>query len=290
MTRKFLGFGLGLRIPHYQYILEHRPAVDWFEVISENYMVPGGKPMYYLHAVREHYPMVLHGVSMSIGSTDPINLDYLKALKTLIQDIEPEWVSDHLCWTSLGGINSHDLLPLPYNTEALDHVVERVGQVQDFLDREILLENVSSYLTYRESEIPEWVFYNEVCTRAGCRMLFDINNVYVSSRNHCFDPLEYIEGVNPELVQQFHLAGHMDFGDYIVDTHDHDVPDPVWSLYAAALRRFGAVSTMIERDDDIPDFGTLFAELEYARGIARGVLGGEIAHRTTRMQTDVAAG
>ena len=273
MDRKFLGFGLGLRVPHYAYILENRPAVDWFEILSENYMVAGGKPVHYLHAIREDYPMVMHGVSLSIGSTDPLNTNYLKGLKTLIRDVEPEWISDHLCWTSLGEINSHDLLPLPYNQEALEHVVSRVQQVQEFLGRTLLLENVSSYISYRESEMTEWAFFNEVCTRAGCRMLLDINNIYVSARNHGFDPIDYLNGITPELVQQFHLAGHSDFGDYIIDTHDHDVPDPVWSLYGEALQRFGAVSTMIERDDDIPEFPVLFAELEHARAIARETLG-----------------
>jgi len=273
MSREFLGFGLGLRVPHYAYILENRPAVDWFEILSENYMIAGGKPVHYLHAIREHYPMVMHGVSLSIGSTDPVNTDYLKGLKTLIRDVEPEWISDHLCWTSLGEINSHDLLPLPYNQEALEHVVSRVQQVQEFLGRTLLLENVSSYISYRESEMTEWAFFNEVCTRAGCRMLLDINNIYVSARNHGFDPIDYLNGITPALVQQFHLAGHSDFGDYIIDTHDHDVPDPVWSLYGEALQRFGAVSTMIERDDDIPAFPVLFAELEHARAIARKTLG-----------------
>ena len=290
MVQESLGFGLGLRVPHYEYILENRPSVDWFEIISENYMVAGGKPKHYLHAIREHYPMVMHGVSMSIGSTDPINVDYLKGLKTLIREIEPEWISDHLCWTSLGEINSHDLLPLPYNREALDHVVSRVQQVQEFLGRMLLLENVSSYISYRESEMTEWEFFEEVCTRSGCRMLLDVNNIYVSARNHGFDPVDYLNGITPQRVQQFHLAGHSDFGDYVIDTHDHDVPDPVWSLYGKALRRFGAVSTMIERDDDIPEFPVLFAELEHARAIARETLGNTILPDTSTVRSHVATG
>lgn len=289
MSRKFLGFGLGLRVPHYAYILEHRPAVDWFEILSENYMVAGGKPIYYLHAIREHYPLVMHGVSLSIGSTDPLNTNYLKGLKTLIRDVEPEWISDHLCWTSLGEINSHDLLPLPYTQEALEHVVSRIQQVQEFLGRTLLLENVSSYISYRESEMTEWAFFNEVCTRAGCRMLLDINNIYVSARNHGFDPIVYLNGITPQRVQQFHLAGHSDFGDYIIDTHDHDVPDPVWSLYREALQRFGAVSTMIERDDDIPEFPVLFAELEHARDIARETLGSATVPGAKQPTSHVAA-
>lgn len=273
VSRRFLGFGLGLRVPHYDYILEHRPAVDWFEIISENYMVAGGKPRHYLYAIRELYPLVMHGVSLSIGSPDPLDTAYLKALKTLVRDVEPEWVSDHLCWTALGGVNSHDLLPLPYTQEALDHVVGRLQQVQDFLGREILLENVSSYVSYRESEMSEWTFFDEVCARSGCRMLLDVNNIYVSARNHDFDPLAYLDGISAQRVQQIHLAGHSDFGDYVIDTHDHDVPDPVWTLYREALNRFGPVSSMIERDDDIPEFPALFAELEQARAIARDVLG-----------------
>jgi len=272
MERHFLGFGLGLRIDHFHHVLEHRPAVDWFEIISENFMVAGGKPRYYLHAIREHYPMVMHGVSLSIGSTDPLDYDYLRTLKTLMQDVQPAWVSDHLCWTAVNGFNSHDLVPLPYTEEAIDHVVGRVQQVQDFLGRQILLENVSSYLNFAESQLTEWEFFNAVAERADCRILLDINNIYVSSRNHSFDPLTYVNAITPARVQQFHLAGGTDYGDYVIDTHDQDVSDPVWALYAAALQRFGAVSTMIERDGNIPGFADLFAELEQARRIARDTL------------------
>jgi len=290
MDARYLGFGLGLRVPHYEYILENLPPVDWFEVISENYMVAGGKPIHYLRAIREHYPIAMHGVSMSIGSTDPLNTEYLKGLKALIRDIEPEWVSDHLCWTSLGGINSHDLLPMPYNEEALDHLVSRIRQVQDMLGRTMLFENVSSYIGYRESEMTEWEFFDEVCRRAGCKMLLDINNIYVSARNHGFDPVDYLDGITPERVQQFHLAGHSDFGDYIVDTHDHAVPDPVWGLYAEALKRFGPVSTMIERDDRIPEFPVLYAELEQARAIALETLEDAGEPGAEASETHVAAG
>lgn len=265
-ARPFLGFGLGLRTSHFQYVLENQPKVDWFEIISENFMVAGGKPKHYLHSIRENYPMVMHGVSLSIGSTERLDIDYLKELKTLANEIQPEWISDHLCWTSINGKNSHDLLPLPYTEEAMQHVVTRLKQVQDFLGRQILLENVSSYLTYKESgDIPEWEFYSEVCERADCLQLFDVNNIYVSARNHNFDPRRYIDHMNPERVWQFHLAGHSDYGDYVIDTHDHDVADPVWELYSYALKRFGPVSTMIERDDDIPEFEVLFSELNQAR-------------------------
>ena len=268
MQHPFLGFGLGLRTQHFHHVLEQQPAVDWFEVLSENYMIAGGKPRYYLQAIGEQYPLVMHGVSLSIGSTDPLDMDYLKKLKQLSQDVEPAWISDHLCWTSVGNINSHDLLPLPYTEEAIDHVASRVRQVQDFLGRQILLENVSSYLTYQDSDISEWAFFNEVVKRADCLMLLDINNIYVSARNHGFTAEDYLQSVDPARVQQFHLAGHSDYGDYVIDTHDHPVVDPVWDLYRKAVQRFGAVSTMIERDDNIPDFPELEAELDQARKIA----------------------
>lgn len=271
-AKPFLGFGLGLRTDHYQHILDHRPAVDWFEIISENFMVAGGKPRFYLHGIREHYPVVMHGVSLSIGTTDPLDMAYLRQLKILANDVQPMWISDHLCFTSAGGINSHDLLPLPYDEQTIRHVVDRVHQVQDFLGRRILLENVSSYLTYQQSAMEEWQFYTEIVERADCHMLLDINNIYVSARNHNFDPVQYLQGINPDRVYQFHLAGHTDHGDYIVDTHDHDVPDTVWDLYVEALKICGPISTMIERDDNIPAFLELFEELQHARQLALDTL------------------
>jgi hypothetical protein len=268
-----LGFGLGLRLDHYEAILESRPRnVDWFEAISENYLVPGGKPLYYLDRVRREYPIVLHGVSLSIGSKDPLDFDYLAKLKGLIARIEPPWVSDHLCFTGAGGKNLHDLLPLPYTEEAVRHVADRVVQVQEYLGRRILLENVSSYITYRSSEMTEWDFLRAVCERADCDILLDVNNIYVSSINHEFDPREYLAAVPVARVRQFHLAGHEDHGDYIVDTHDHPIVDPVWALYAEAVRRFPDVSTMIERDDNIPPLDELLVELDEARAIARRAL------------------
>lgn len=263
-----LGFGLGLRIDHYQTVLDTRPAVDWFEVITENYLVPGGKPLHFLRRIREHYPMVMHGVSMSIGSADSLNRDYLQQVKQLAADLEPAWISDHLCWTQAGGTNTHDLMPLPYTEEALDHVVQRVKQVQDILDRRLLLENVSSYVTYTDSCMNEWQFLAEIARRADCLILLDINNIFVSAFNHGFDPLDYINAIPIDRVQQFHLAGHSNMGHYIIDTHDHPVIDSVWDLYRKAVRRFGEVSTMIERDDFIPPFDELFAELQVARRIA----------------------
>ncbi|WP_137226106.1 DUF692 domain-containing protein [Shewanella sp. MEBiC00475] len=269
ITEDFLGFGLGLRTDHFEHILQHQPDIDWFEVLSENYLVAGGKPRYYLEAIAEQYPVVMHGVSMSIGSTDPLDMDYLKALKKLNNDIQPKWISDHICWTSIHGVNSHDLLPLPYTEETVNHVAERVRIVQDFLGRRILLENVSSYLSYQDSTMDEWDFLSQVAEAADCLILLDINNIYVSARNHHFNPLDYLKKIDPRRVQQFHLAGHSDFGDYVIDTHDHDVPPSVWTLYQAALERFGAVSTMIERDANIPEFPALYNELLEAKHIAQ---------------------
>lgn len=268
MDRPFLGFGLGLRTPHFQHVLDCKPNVDWFEVISENFMVAGGKPKYFLHSIREHYPMVMHGVSLSIGSTDELNMDYLRALKTLAREVDPEWISDHLCWTGAHGFNSHDLLPLPYTEEAIEHVCQRIDQVQNFLGRQILIENVSSYLTYQHSAMPEWEFVKEVANRTDCLLLLDVNNVYVSARNHGFEPRAYLDALPADRIWQIHLAGHTDNGDHVIDTHDHDVCESVWSLYRYVLERFGRVSTMIERDDNIPPFDDLEAELSLARGIA----------------------
>lgn len=267
-----LGYGLGLRTTHYEEIFAGNPQVDWFEAVSENYLVPGGKPLKMLERVRERYPVVLHGVSMSIGSTDPIDTTYLKQLKALAKRIEPAWVSDHLCWTGIEKQNLHDLMPLPYTAEAVRHVANRVAQVQDFLGRQILLENVSSYLTYSSSEMDEWQFIAAIAEEADCQILLDINNIYVSAFNHGFDAHTYLERIPAKRVQQFHLAGHDNCGDYIVDTHDAPVIDAVWDLYAAAVRRFGPVATMIERDDKIPPLAELVAELDHARAIGEAAL------------------
>jgi uncharacterized protein (UPF0276 family) len=275
MSRPFLGFGLGLRTEHYQDVIDTKPDVDWFEIISENFMVPGGKPLANLDKIRQDYPMVMHGVSMSIGSTDPINTKYLDKLKALINHVQPEWVSDHLCWTSVDHTNSHDLLPLPYNEMTINHIADRISQVQDRLGRQLLIENLSSYVTYTNSEIPEWEFVNAIAQRADCHILLDINNIFVSAHNHHFEPLDYINGISSERVMQFHLAGHSYNGNMIIDTHDHDVCDPVWALYKSALEKFGAVSTMIERDDNIPPFAELRAELAIAEKIAAETLSQE---------------
>ncbi|MBU2706742.1 DUF692 domain-containing protein [Zooshikella marina] len=267
----FHGFGLGLRKDYYSEILATQPAVDWFEIISENYFVDGGKPLYFLDAIREQYPIAMHGVSLSIGSTDPLNKHYLKNLKSLADRINPIFISDHLCWTSVGGINSHDLLPLPYTEASIKHIVERINFVQDYLGRQILLENLSSYVSFAESDMTEWDFVSEVVERADCMLLLDINNIYVSARNHHFDPLDYLKGVPPQRVMQHHLAGHSDYGDYIIDTHDAPVVDPVWQLYKVAAELFGPVSTMIERDDNMPTFSELLAELNSARTLAEPI-------------------
>ena len=268
----YLGFGLGLRKEHYTDIIDTKPNIDWFEVLTENYLVPGGKPLYYLDKIHEHYPMVMHGVSLSIGSSDPLNMSYLKQVKELASRIDAQWISDHLCWTGLDGVNAHDLLPLPYTEEAINHVAERIKIVQDTLGQQILMENVSSYITYKQSgDVTEWEFFSEVCERADCLMLLDINNIYVSAINHEFDPEEYLNNVPIDRVQQYHLAGHSDYTNYIIDTHDHAIVDTVWQLYKNAVARFGDVSTMIERDDNIPPLNKLLDELEQARKIAKEI-------------------
>ncbi len=260
-----LGFGVGLRRQHYSYVLENQPKIDWFEVISENFMVDGGRPLEVLEGVRGNYPIVLHGVSLSIGSVDPLNRQYLEKLATLARRFEPAWISDHLCWTGVGGRNLHDLLPLPYTEEAVRHVVSRVRQVQQILGRRILLENVSSYLRFEHSTLTEWEFLRAVAEEADCAILLDINNIYVSAFNHGFDPAVYLKAMPAERVMQFHLAGPSDHGSYLLDTHDHPVCEAVWALYEDAVRRFGKVPTLVEWDDNIPPFDTLAAAADEAR-------------------------
>ena len=272
-----LGFGLGLRPVHYPDILEGAlgaspGAVDWFEVITENYLVGGGRPLHYLDAIRDRWPVVMHGVSLSLGSSVPLDLDYLARVRALAQRCEPAWISDHLCWTGTDGRNLHDLLPLPYTEEALAHLAPRIEQVQELLGRPLVVENVSSYVSYVSSECSEWEFLAALVKRTGCRLLLDVNNVYVSSRNHRFDPHAFLDGVPREAVQQFHLAGHQDHGSHVIDTHDAPVREEVWDLYGYALRRFGAVSTLLERDDRIPPLMELVAELGRARAVARSTL------------------
>ncbi len=269
---RYLGFGLGLRAQHYTDILEGERRVDWFEVISENYMVPGGQPLRMLDRIRAQYPIVMHGVSLSIASTTPFDQGYLRDLKGLAERCEPEFISDHLCWTGVHGVNLHDLLPIPYTQEALDHVVARVQYVQDFLKRPIALENVSTYVQFGHSEMPEWTFIAELARRTGCWLVFDVNNVFVSAFNHEYDPYAFIDGMPADRVVQFHLAGHEHNMTHIIDTHDALIPEGVWELYRAAIKRFGPVSTIIERDDNIPPYAELVAELGVARDIATEML------------------
>ena len=270
------GFGLGLRTEHYadfRATPAPRLGVDWLEVISENYQVPGGKPLAHLDAIRRDVPMVMHGVSMSIGGTDPLDMGYLRQLKTLVDRIEPAWVSDHLCWTGVGRHNLHDLLPLPYTEAALRHVSERVQRVQATLGRRLLLENVSSYIGWAADEMTEWQFIAELCRRTDCELLLDVNNVYVSATNHGFDPHRFIDAMPAERVRQIHLAGHETGEDgFLVDTHDHPVCEAVWALYRYTIAHLGPVPTMIERDDHIPPLAELVDELGRARHEAAAAL------------------
>ena len=275
-TQPSPGFGLGLRPDHYPDFLAGPQPVDWLEIISENYMVPGGRPMAMRDRIRADYPMVMHGVSLSIGSDEPLDRSYLADLKALEQRVEPLWISDHLCWTGINAHNSHDLLPLPYDAPALQCVVDNVRRVQDFLGRRILIENPSSYVTFRSSDRSEWAFLAEMAERADCLLLLDVNNIYVSARNHGFDPLDYLAGLPADRIQQIHLAGHSDMGDHVIDTHDATVCDAVWDLYSTAIGMFGPVATMIERDDDIPPLADVIDELDRARGLAARAL--EPAH------------
>jgi uncharacterized protein (UPF0276 family) len=264
-----LGFGLGLRREHYRHVIDTRPDVGWFEVISENFMVAGGNPRRVLEAVRRDYPVVLHGVSLSIASSDPLDARYLDALAALAHDVEPAWISDHLSWGTAHGVNAHDLLPVPYTEEALAHVARRVTAVQERLGRRILLENPSSYLAFRDADMGEHEFLAELARRADCGILLDVNNVFVSAHNHGFDPRVYLAAIPAERVGQIHLAGHSVEGPLLIDTHDDRVRPEVWRLYAEAIARFGARSTMIEWDDRVPPFEELERELERAARCAR---------------------
>jgi uncharacterized protein (UPF0276 family) len=269
-----LGHGVGLRREHFSRVLEGDTGVDWFEVVSENFMVRGGRPLHVLERVRRDHPVVLHGVSLSIGSADPLRSDYLDDLAALIERVQPAWVSDHLCWTGVGGHNSHDLLPLPYTEEVLDHVCRRVGEVQERIGRRIALENASSYLEFEGSDMPEWEFLAELAQRADCGILLDVNNVYVSAVNHGFDPRKYLEAIPPERVWQVHLAGHSDRGTHLLDTHGSHVCEAVWDLYRFATRRIGAVSSLVEWDENVPEWDVLVGESEQARAVRREVLEG----------------
>jgi uncharacterized protein (UPF0276 family) len=271
MTPTLAGFGLGLRKPHYAAFLEQRVAVDFLEVISENFMVDGGRPRQILRDIRARYPVALHGVSMSIGSADGLDGAYLARLRALVDEIEPLLVSDHLSWSRIEGFSSHDLLPLPYTNEALDIVCANIGRAQDALGRVMLIENPSTYIDFSPADMSDWAFLDAMCRRTGCSLLLDINNVFVSATNHGFDPIAYLDSLPYERVRQVHLAGHSQGDDMLIDTHDQRVPTSVWDLYAHVLPRLGPVATMIERDGDIPPLGDLLGELDTARQIDVGV-------------------
>jgi len=267
-----LGHGIGLRPPHYPRVLDGTARADWFEVISENFMIPGGRPLRVLERARTLAPVVLHGVSMNLGGTDPLDARHLDELDALVRRFDPAWVSEHLCWGAFGRHYAHDLLPLPFTEEALRQVVRRIDRVQHRLGRRILIENVSSYVTFTHSAMPEWTFLGAVAEAADCGILLDVNNVYVSAVNHGFAPEEYIAGLPLDRIGQIHLAGHTDAGTHLIDTHDHPVPAPVWALYRDTIRRFGPVPTLVEWDDRIPPFEELVAEADRARTLEAEVL------------------
>lgn len=266
-----LGLGVGLRSKHYQHLLQHDPMVDWFEIISENYMNNFGYSRHVLEQIAAKRPIVMHGVSMSVGSTDPLNLTYLKQLKELADFVKPVWISDHLCWTGVAHINTHDLLPLPLTIESLNHVSERVNQIQDILQRPLILENPSSYLEFQHSTLHEWEFLTELVSKTGCGLLLDVNNVFVSGRNHGFDPEFYIRNIPHKAVVQMHIAGPTDCDTYYLDTHDQPVPTPVWHLYRLAQELTGGVSTLLEWDSNIPEYPELVAEVQKAKQVMQGI-------------------
>lgn len=265
-----LGLGVGLRTVHFRHILRRWPKVDWFEIISENFMDSGGRPRYVLEQIAERYPIVMHGVSMSVGSTDPLNFEYLAKLKRLADAVDACWVSDHLCWTGVAGLNTHDLLPIPLNEETLKHVSNRVRAVQEILERPLVLENPSTYVTFADSTFTEWDFLSQLTRETGCGLLLDVNNVFVSSVNHDFDPAEYIRNVPANRVVQFHLAGHTDCGTHRIDTHDNHVIEPVWELYRLAHHLTGGVATLLEWDANIPEFSVVHAEVCKAKQYMAG--------------------
>jgi len=272
------GFGVGLRPEHYREFADGAVAgVDWLEILTENYLVPGGKPLAFLDRIRARYPVAMHGVSLSIAGTDALDEAYLRALESLADRVDPLWISDHLCWTGTGGTNLHDLLPIPFTTRALAHVAARVGCVQDRLRRPLVLENVSSYVRFAADQMTEWEFAAALVKRSGCELLLDVNNVYVNATNHGFDAWRYVNGLPQAAVRQIHLAGHTDNGDHLVDTHDAPVCEAVWQLYEHAVARFGDVPATIERDDHIPPLAELVAELDIARARAAGVMEGNRA-------------
>lgn len=289
-TSPFLGFGVGLRTAHYPTIEHERVPVDFFEAITEGFMRPGGNPRRMLRVVAERFPIALHGVSLSLGSVDPLNETYLADLAALVGEVKPALVSDHLCWSGYGGHYAHDLLPLPYTEEALAHVAERIARVQDRLGRRMLVENVSSYISFTHSTMTEWEFLTELSQRADCLLLLDVNNIFVSAHNHGFDALDFVRGVPRDRVAQMHLAGHRQRGDLLLDTHDAAVCEGVWTLYEAATQRFGPVSTLIEWDADIPPLAEVVAEADKARALATRHAGPvAVAHGERRLSSEAEA-
>jgi len=260
-----LGFGIGLRTVHYPTILSDNPAIDWFEIISENYLDTKGRPIYILDQIAEKYPIVMHGVSMSIGSTDPLDIPYLKKLKELANRIKAVWLSDHLCWSGVAGTNMHDLLPMVYNEESLKYTISRVRQVSEILERPLILENPSAYIEFTTSDITEWDFLAALAKEADCGILLDVNNIYVSSFNHDFDPKDYVDAIPSDRIVQYHLAGHTNNGTHIIDTHSDYVIDPVWQLYERSCERTGGRATLVEWDDNIPEFEVVHAEVLKAK-------------------------
>ena len=266
------GFGLGLRPEHYRDFADGSPRVEWLEILTENYLVGGGKPLDYLDRIRALYPMVMHGVSLSIAGTEPLDEEYLHALKVLARRVQPAWISDHLCWTGVERANLHDLLPVPFTRETLRHVAGRVGRVQDYLGRPLVLENASTYVRFERDEMSEWEFLATLAHHSGCEVLLDVNNIYVNAMNHGFDARAFIDAIPAPAVRQIHLAGHTVEGGRLIDTHDAPVCDAVWDLYEHTVARLGAVPTMIERDDHIPPIADLVGELAVARGRAERAL------------------
>lgn len=265
---RYAGFGIGLRPQHFDELLNQPTNIDWFEIVTEDYLATNGRGWHVLNQLRERHPIAMHGVSLSIGGSDALDWEYLKQVKKLAEQIQPLWISDHVCWTGVDGINTHDLLPLPMTAEALTHIVNRIDQVQTFFQQPILLENVSSYVQFQADEFSEWAFLNEITRRSGCYLLLDINNVYVNASNHGFSAEQYIDEIHPSSVRQYHLAGHLNKGSVIIDTHADTIINEVWRLYQQACSRFGDVATLVEWDDDIPSLSMLKAELEQARKVA----------------------
>ena len=264
MTTALSGLGLGLRPEHYQDFLAGSQPLDWLEILSDNYLVPGGKPLYFLDAIRQDYPVAMHGLALNIGSSDALDWEYLSAIKALAQRVQPHIISDHLCWTGVNQHRMHDLLPLPYTEDAIRHVAKRIQDVQDFLGRELVVENLSSYLQ-AQAPLKEWEFVRAVAQEAQCGLLVDVNNIFVSSRNHGFDAMDYLKALPADRIRQIHLAGHTYSGEFCVDTHDQPVCTDVWQLYGQAVKLWGHIPTMIERDDNIPPLQELLDELGQAR-------------------------